>query len=240
MRPAGDGAARRGRGGRGGRAHHPRGDRPAADLRAHARGRRSGVRDGGLLARSRPAPRRRDPLRRQGLHQPDPGPPGLPRRHGGLLRRQAAAVHRRGRLARAGDRGRDLGGQPRRRLRPPPRRRARGGEVRRGTADVLGIRSRGRPVGARGQLRRLRGELRGRDTRGRAAGADAAAWALQRGERARRPGRRRTPWAWTYRPPPRRSPRPIESPGASSRSTRASRSRCWSTTRTRRTRWRTC
>ncbi len=38
------------------------------------------VRDGGVLARDGPAPRRRDPLRRRGLHQPDPGPPRLPRR----------------------------------------------------------------------------------------------------------------------------------------------------------------
>ena len=32
---------------------------------------------------------------RRRVHEPDPGPPRLPHRHGGLLRRQAAAVHRR-------------------------------------------------------------------------------------------------------------------------------------------------
>ena len=52
--------------------------------------RRSGLRDRGLLARARAAPRRRDPLRRRDLHQPDPGPPRLPSDDGGLLRRQAA------------------------------------------------------------------------------------------------------------------------------------------------------
>ena len=50
------------------------------------------VRDGGLLARARAAPRRRDPLGRRGLHEPDPGPPRLPPDDGGLLPRQAAAV----------------------------------------------------------------------------------------------------------------------------------------------------
>ena len=48
-------------------------------------GRRPGLRDGGLLARARPAPGRRGPLRARPVHQPDPGPPRLPRRHGGLL-----------------------------------------------------------------------------------------------------------------------------------------------------------
>ena len=51
-----------------------------------------GVRDGGLLARARAPPRRRDPLRRRDLHQPDPGPPRLPSDDGGLLRGQAPAV----------------------------------------------------------------------------------------------------------------------------------------------------
>ena len=34
----------------------------------------------------------RHPLRRGHLHQPDPGPPGLPQDHGGLLRRQGHPV----------------------------------------------------------------------------------------------------------------------------------------------------
>ena len=62
-------------------------------FRGDARRRRRGLRDGGLLARARAAPRRRDPLRRRDLHQPDPGSPRLPRDDGGLLRGQAAAVH---------------------------------------------------------------------------------------------------------------------------------------------------
>ena len=65
---------------RGGPAHHAGGDRPAA----HASGRcstrgDSGLRDGGLLARAGAPSRRRDPLRGGDLHEPDPGPPRLPR-----------------------------------------------------------------------------------------------------------------------------------------------------------------
>ncbi len=86
--------------------------RQVGDRRARARGRRAPpprrstcrptsarcstaatrVRDGGLLPRARAAPRRRDPLRRRGLHQPDPGPPRLPPHDGGLLPGQAPAV----------------------------------------------------------------------------------------------------------------------------------------------------
>ena len=50
------------------------------------------LRDGGLVARARAAPRRRPALRGGHLHQPDARPPRLPRRHGGLLRREAPAV----------------------------------------------------------------------------------------------------------------------------------------------------
>ena len=92
VRAAGDGQAGRRRGRGGGGADDAGGDRPAGDLPADARGRRPGLRDGGLLARAGPAPRRRDPLRGGAVHQPDPGPPRLPRRHGGLLPRQAQAV----------------------------------------------------------------------------------------------------------------------------------------------------
>ena len=75
-----------------GRAHDAGGDRPAAHVPPDGRRRRPRLRDGGLLARAQPQPRRRDPLRGRRLHQPDPGPPRLPRRHGGLLPRQAPAV----------------------------------------------------------------------------------------------------------------------------------------------------
>ena len=128
-RPARHRQARGRRRGRGGRAHDARGDRPAGDVPAHGRRRRPRLRDGGLVARAQPQPRRRDPVRRRRVHEPDPGSPRLPRRHGGLLPRQAPAV--RGRASRAADR------EPRR----PVRRQARGG-VRHG--DVLGGRRRAR------------------------------------------------------------------------------------------------
>ena len=70
-------------------------------------GRRRG-RDGGLLARARAAPRRRDPLGRGALHEPHPGPPRLPPDDGGLLPRQAPPAR-----GRPGSRGH----QRRRRLR---------------------------------------------------------------------------------------------------------------------------
>ena len=73
-----------------GRAHDARGDRPAGHVRADARRGRRRVRDGGLLARARAAPRRRHPLRGARLHEPDAGPPRLPSDDGRLLRRQAA------------------------------------------------------------------------------------------------------------------------------------------------------
>ena len=79
-------------------------------------GRRRGLRDGGLLARARAAPRRRDPLGGRGLHEPHPGPPRLPRHDGRLLRGQAAAVR---------GRARGPGGQHRR----PATGRAAGGRL---------------------------------------------------------------------------------------------------------------
>ena len=50
--------------GRGGRAHDARGDRPAGDVPPHARRGRPGVRDGGVLARARAAPRGGNRVRR--------------------------------------------------------------------------------------------------------------------------------------------------------------------------------
>ena len=106
-----------------GGAHHPRGDRPPGDVRADAR--RRATRACAMEVSShalRAGPRDGHPLRGEGVHQPDPGPPRLPRRHGGLLPGQAAAVRRAG----AG------GGQRRRRV-----RRAAGGRARRrGHASV--------------------------------------------------------------------------------------------------------
>ena len=67
---------------RGVRAHDARGDRAAAAVPRDARRRRPLVRDGGVVARVGAAPARPRPLRRARLHEPQPGPPRLPRRHG--------------------------------------------------------------------------------------------------------------------------------------------------------------
>ncbi len=72
------------------------GDRPAGGPARDARRRRPRVRDGGLLARAGAGAHRRDRIRGGGVHEPDPGPPRLPREHGGLLPGQAAAVPARG------------------------------------------------------------------------------------------------------------------------------------------------
>ena len=61
-----------------------------------ARMRDAGVgdgRDGGVVARARPAPRRRHALRRGVLHEPLARPPRLPRHARRVLRGQGAAVH---------------------------------------------------------------------------------------------------------------------------------------------------
>ncbi len=55
------------------------------------------------------APRRRDPLRRGGVHQPVPRPSRLPRDDGGLFRRQGVAVHPGASRPGRGQRGRPLG-----------------------------------------------------------------------------------------------------------------------------------
>ncbi len=107
-----------------GGAHDARGDRPPADLPRDARRGRRGVRDGGLLARARPAPGRRDPLRGGDLHQPDPGPSRLPRHDGGVLPGQAPAVHRRASAARRDQRRRPVR-RPAGQTRPPTRSRSR-------------------------------------------------------------------------------------------------------------------
>ena len=167
------------------RADDAGGDRPAGDVPADARRRGQGLRDGGLLARDVAAPGRRDPLRGGAVHQPHPGPPRLPRRHGGLLRRQAQAVRQPG----SGDGDR----QRRRSLRPPPRRRIR-------VRHLLRRGRRGRLQRPRGQLRRQRRPIHHRPAgsgvdgpktgllvpksarRRGGGGADWAAGALQRGQ----------------------------------------------------------
>ena len=95
VRAARDGQAGRRRPVGAGRADDARGDRSAADVPADARCRRSRLRDGGLLARALARARRLDPLRRRRLHEPDPGSPRLPRRHGGIRRGEATPVRAR-------------------------------------------------------------------------------------------------------------------------------------------------
>ena len=80
VRAAGDGQVGRRRARAAGDPHDARGDRPAGRLPRDARRRRSRLRDGGLLARAGARTHRRDPLRRGGVHEPDAGPPRLPRR----------------------------------------------------------------------------------------------------------------------------------------------------------------
>ena len=80
-----------------------------------------------------------DPLRGRRVHQPHPGPPRLPRRHGGLLRGQAPAV-RPGRR-RAPERRSSTSTTPT----GPARRRAARGRLP-AAADLLGRRGRRGPA----------------------------------------------------------------------------------------------
>ena len=90
------------------RAQHARGARPAAALPPDGRRRRHGLRDGGDLDRAGAGAARRDAVRRARVHEPDAGPPRLPRLDGGVLRGQARALRA----------GRPRRGQRRRRVRP--------------------------------------------------------------------------------------------------------------------------
>ena len=83
-------------------------------FREMARRRRPRLRDGGDLDRAGAGPARRDALRRARVHEPDAGPPRLPRHDGGVLRGEARAL-RAGRARRR---------QRRRRVRAAARRRA--------------------------------------------------------------------------------------------------------------------
>ena len=77
---------------------------------------RLGRRHGSLLPRARALARGRHRLRRRGLHQPDAGPPRLPRDHGRVPGSQAAPLRPAGRRAQARPRGR---GERRRSRRGP-------------------------------------------------------------------------------------------------------------------------
>ena len=186
--------------------------------------------DGGVVARARAASAstrlRFDAAR---LHQPDPRPPRLPRRHGDVLRRQGAALPRA--ACRAGQAGRGRGGQRRR-----PGGRAAGRRARAGAACA----SAARPDAT---VRLLDVETHAR-RHARRAGRSAAASALH--EPAGRRAARREP-ALAAAAARGRSGRP---PAAIAGGTRAPRRRrrvassaspgpaspCSSTTRTRPTR----
>ena len=168
-----------------------------------------------------------DPRRGRGVHQPHAGPPRLPPDDGGLLPGQAAAV----RLA--ADARADR--QRRRRLRAPAGRGVPGhGDVRARRARRTTAR-----VDVRTSFTGTRLHRASRRTATFAVRV-AAARPLQRAQRARRVGRRAGARRAAGDDRRRARRRRRACPGASSRSTRASRSPCSSTTRTRPTRWRTC
>ena len=222
-RPARHGQAGGGRGGGGGGAHHPRGDRPPGHLPADGRGGRQRLRDGGVLARARARPRRRDPLRLPRVHEPDAGPPGLPPLDGRLLRGQAAAVRGPGHVDR--EPGRSLGAQAGRgaRLRDLRDRARRGlpGARRALRPRRLDLRAATRPTGSL----ELRSPLPGVFNVQNVLAAVAAVRV------ARGPARHRRR---------RRCPCSSGCPAASSRWTRDRTSACSWTTPIRPTRSRTC
>ena len=183
-----------------------------------------GLRDGGVLARARAGPRRRDPLRVPRLHQPDPGPPRLPRR-----RWRSTSLAKRRLFERAAGRRsststtRTGAGSPARSDCRDVRDRARGGLPR--------ARRRVRPDG-------LALPLPDAGRRGRAS--VAAAGAVQRRTTRSRRWPPRARWASPLDTIAAALAAPGACRGASSPSTRARTSRCWWTTRTRPTRSRTC
>ena len=74
------------------RADHTRPGAAAAAPAPVCRRRAQGLRDRGVLHRHRRTPAGGNAAAGGGLHQPDSGPPGLPRQHGRLLGRQARPV----------------------------------------------------------------------------------------------------------------------------------------------------
>ena len=147
------------------RAQHARGDRPAAALpRRWLDARRHRLRDGGDLDRAGAGAARRDAVRGARVHEPDAGPPRLPRLDGGVLRGEARAV-RPGRARRR---------QRRRRVRP------------RGSRPSCPTRSRSTPTPPRSTGSTC--GCRGRFNRENAIGAALAARALGVGDDAIRRG----------------------------------------------------
>ena len=195
-------------------AHDARGDRAPGPAGADARRGRGHGRDGGVVARARPAPGRRHAVRRRVLHQPEPRAPRRPRHARGVLRGEGAPVRRR-EFARAAAVNLD---DPLRREHRATGRRDAGLDVwtyahRRRSADLLavdvelggdGTRSRsstgapahGRrvPPPARRPLQRRQRARRGRDRSRRGIPCDAVRSGLGEPARRARPdraGRRR-------------------------------------------------
>ena len=207
------------------RAHDAGGDRAAGRLRARCAPAATGLRDGGLLPRARAAPRRRDPLGGGDVHQPDAGPPRLPRRRWRTTSRPSGGCSSRpsapcgwstSTTPTAAGWRRDF------RRRPSP-------FAIDADADMRAPR---RPLDADrldaftpGRDRAAHARCPGRFNVANVLGAVAAARALGVDDATIAAAARRAPAAC---------------PAASSPSTRGSRSRCSSTTPTRRTRWRTC
>ena len=123
-------------------------------FRQMARRRRPRLRDGGDVDRAGAGPARRDAVRGARVHEPDAGPPRLPRLDGGVLRGEARAVRP----------GRPRRDQRRRRVRAPARRRA---SRTRSPSTPTRTRSTGSTLQLRGAL-----QPRERDRR-RAGGARA-------------------------------------------------------------------
>ena len=156
-------------------AHHPGGHRPAGAAGRHGAARGDRGRHGGVQPRAGPGPGRRHQLRGGRLHQPVPGPPGLPRRHDGLLRGQGQPVHPGLRADRGGQHRRPAGPQADRRAADPADHVLRGGP------------GRGRLARHRRAQRRRREHLPGDRPRRRGRRrVGRAARAVQRGQRARR------------------------------------------------------
>ena len=213
--------------------HDAREPRPAAHAAGHAHPGRRGRRDGGLLPRPRARPRGRLPLRGRRLHEPDAGPPGLPRDDGRLPRREDAALRAASRRRGAGrDQRRRPGGRALR-ARRARGRRARGARVASGRQPTPTWSSK-RPTCAWTEPTRGCGFPGARST------SPCRWWATSTSRTCSwRAGSR-----WRWAPPPRRSvpgwPAARRFRGASSRSrrTRPTPPRCSSTTPTPPTRWR--
>ena len=199
-----------------------------AQFRRDGRRRRPELRDGGVVARAGAGAGGRHALRRRRLHQPDAGPPRLPRDDGGVLPGQARGCSRTTRGRRPSTSAtRTAGGWRRRRpgrcSATPPTRRS------------------GRRAPQSRRDRGGRGDLADRADAARPAAAGrAAARRFQRGQRALRGGAERAAGAAARGGAGRhrrasRGAGPVRAGGC-----RPAASRCWSTTRTHPTRSRTC